>query len=152
MGVACQTGPAQIGVLAHLALMIDARVIVEAGTFTGVTAKGLAAVNPQAHVYTADVNAVDVSGPNLTFYHGPFEAMLAGLDEVDFAYIDATGEGNDTDLRRRHGQMVLEKLTPRGIIAFDDTWTDWDGVEWIRELCPLNLQAKKGLSIYQRPE
>ena len=153
MGVACETGRAQCRVLGGLAGMIGAKVIVEAGTYTGVAARALAEMNPTAVVYTADVEDLAGNLPvNVVRYVGPFEDMLAGIDSVDFAYIDATGSGNDTDLRRRHGQLVLAKLTPRGIIAFDDTWTDWAGVEWIRDLCQINVQACKGLSLYQRPE
>lgn len=144
-------------VLAGLAKMIGARTIVEAGTYRGAAARALGKHNPEARVWTADIvehPAVEDLPPNTRYYHGDFVDMLHAIEQpIDFAYIDASGPSNkDTELRWSHAIHVLPRLSPRGIIAWDDTWTDWHGVYKIRAFANMNILALKGLSLYQHPE
>jgi predicted O-methyltransferase YrrM len=144
----------QAYMMAWLAHMIEARVIVEAGTYKGKATRIFAEVNPNAKVYTADIEYYAPELPASVVYHrGDFADMVRAIPSIDFAYIDASGRSNlETRLRWDHAQLVLPKLSPRGIIAFDDTLSEWDGVREIREFCQINLRALKGLSLYQRPE
>lgn len=148
------TDRAQALMMAQLARMLDAKVIVEAGTHMGSTAVTLALENPTAVVRTADINRPPKMvgwPPNLHFHLGDFGEMVSGMKDIDLAYIDATGPGRYTRLRWEHAQIVLPKMAPHGIICFDDTLTEWDGVAEIRDLCQINIHALKGLGIYQCP-
>lgn len=151
------TDPAQCMVLAGLANMIGARTIVEAGTYRGAAARALGEHNPEARVWTADIverPEVEDLPPNTRFYHGDFVDMLHAIKQpIDFAYIDASGASNrETELRWSHALHVLPKLSPRGIIAWDDTWSQWEGADKIRAFANINILALKGLSLYQKPE
>ena len=150
------TDPSQCMVLAGLAAMIGAETIVESGTYKGAATRALAEANPKARVWTADlVEYPEVADlpPNTRFYHGDFMDMLTAIQQpINFAYIDASGADNkQTRLRLTHSIAVADRLSPGGIICWDDTWTDWDGVKEIREFAQINLLAQKGLSIYQKP-
>lgn len=149
-----ETTEHQAYMLAHLAHMIGARTIVEAGTYKGATAFALGVVNRYAAVHTFDPHdhGVGWMPHNVHVHRCDFLWMLEYVDDVDFAYIDATDAEHGTRYRWECADAVLDLLNPRGIIAFDDTWTDWDGVDEIRGLCQINIQAQKGLSIYQKPE
>ena len=146
------TWPDQQTFLATLARGIGAKTIVESGTYLGGTTKVLAEHNPEADVWTSDIVDHKVKLPaNCHFYCMDFAQMIElFVPTIDFAYIDASGATNrETWLRKEHGELVLDRLTPGGIIAWDDTWSEWEGVDWIRDLCQINLRVWKGLSLYQ---
>jgi len=157
------TDEAQAQVMAWLARMIGARVIVEAGTYHGAATRILAEVNPAAVVWTADPYTSPTFVGNVIFQRRDFLEMLADISEpIDFAYIDATppdehGTKHTYRYRLKCGLAVAERLSPHGIICFDDTnpapWREpFPELGEIQEFCQINLNALKGLSIYQRTE
>lgn len=161
------TAPEQCELLAALVRCAKPRIVVEAGTYKGhgalAIAGALAANGPTGHLWTADPYdfgqaATLVDCPNVSFCREDFLTMLARLDAVDFAYIDASDfgpNGRDASLRVCHFDAVLPKLSPGGLVLVDDTladdWSDGEGgksVLRIREKC-FNLRVLRGLSIFQ---
>jgi predicted O-methyltransferase YrrM len=161
--------PAQCELLAALVRCAKPRVVVEAGTYRGhgaiAIADALARNGPTGHLWTAD--PYDFHQPkilsgrdNITYCREDFLTMLARLDSVDFAYIDASDfgpNGRDASLRVKHFEAVLPKLSPGALVLVDDTladdWSDGEGgrsVLRIRERC-FNLRFLRGLSIFQAP-
>lgn len=138
-------------------------IVVEAGTGYGNAARMIAsglALNGSGHLFTADPEPLwrDCDKfPEVTCYHGDFLDMLDAVPDPDFAYIDASGPGDDgAKLRWLHFQAVRERLNPGGIICVHDTasdnWGDGEGgisAERIREACQINLPHYLGLSIYR---
>jgi predicted O-methyltransferase YrrM len=153
--------------MAWLARMIGAKVIVEAGTYGGAATRILAEVNPHATVWTADpmrhsnISLMLDDHPNIIYHEGDFIEMLERVPVIDFAYIDATtpeehGTAHTYSYRHRSGQAVAERLSPNGIICYDDTnpkpWREpFPELALIQDFCQINLRALKGFSIYQSP-
>lgn len=154
------TDDSQSYTMAYLAQMIGAKIIVEAGTYMGAATNILARVNPEATVYTADPHtSPNLTESNIVFYRGDFLEMLGEIqDPVDFGYVDATpldefGTERTYNYRWLCGLAIQEKLSPGGLICFDDT----DPAPWrmpfielgyIKNMCQINLTALKGFSIY----
>ena len=159
------TNNEQAQVMAWLARLTKSRVIVEAGTYYGATTKVLASANPYATVYTADpYTSPRFKETNVVFHQGDFLEMLDiyGLDQIDFAYIDATpieehGTEHSYRYRYRCGMECAKRATPNGIICFDDTnpapWKKpFRELEQIKEMCQLNIKALKGFSVWYKEE
>lgn len=163
------SAPEQCELLAALVRCAKPRIVVEAGTYRGhgaiYIARALAENGPTGHLWTADPHdfgqATTLAGyPNVSYCREDFLTMLARLDSVDFAYIDASDfgpNGRDASLRVKHFEAVLPKMSPGGLVLVDDTaaddWNDGEdgkSVLRIRERCT-NFGFLRGLSIYQAP-
>jgi predicted O-methyltransferase YrrM len=158
------TSSAQIELLCALILCQKPEIVVEAGTYTGLTAYRIAKTLREigrGHLHTADPVEMGQDGVLggvgcVTFYQQDFLEVLATLPFVDFAYIDASEHQQPAGARLRwqHFEAVRAKLRPEGIICVDDTaaddWRDGENglsVRRIREQC-LNFRFQKGLSVY----
>jgi O-methyltransferase len=143
-----QTAPEQGPVLDLLLRLLNARRVLEVGTFTGYGTVWMAlALPPDGKLVTCDVSddfaaigrpywqEAGVAG-RIEFHHGPaiatLDALLAGdgADSFDFAFIDA-----DKENCVRYYEQCLGLVRPRGIVAVDNTL--WDG----RPADPANNEA-----------
>ena len=121
----------QGGLLTILALMLDAKVAIEVGTFTGYgaicIARGLA---PGGHLTCLEVSEeyAEIARRNLasaglddrvTVQLGPADTALAQLAEephVDLAYVDADKTGYPA-----YYDALVPRLRPGGVLALDNT-------------------------------
>ena len=137
---------------------------VEAGTYRGHTALCIGRVLEElghGHLHTADpfpMGQQEALGhlARVTYHPADFLDVLAPLDAIDFAYIDASAPGpGGARLRWLHFEAARAKLNPGGIICVDDTaaddWSDDEGgrsVDRIRALCGNNFRFLRGLSVF----
>jgi caffeoyl-CoA O-methyltransferase len=121
----------QGGLLTILALMLDAKVAIEVGTFTGYgaicIARGLA---PGGHLTCLEVSEeyAEIARRNIasaglddrvTVQLGPADTALAQLPEephVDIAYVDADKTGYPA-----YYDALVPRLRPGGVLVLDNT-------------------------------
>lgn len=133
-----QIAPEQGQFMAMLVRLLNAREILEIGTFTGYSALAMAlALPPQGRIVACDVSAewtaiarrywqnagvADRIELRLAPAIETLEALLTdgGEDRFDFAFIDADKTGY-----RAYYEACLELVRPGGLIAVDNTL--WDG-------------------------
>lgn len=152
--------------LTSMILLLDPKVIVEAGTYRGhfclFTAEMMRLNGLTGHIWTTDIADLDVTSrlklngldDRVTVSTEGYDAFLDTFTEpIDFAYIDASFRG-DPAMRVRHVQRTFDHLAPGGLIAIDDTAAakgDWLGVEFLRHAARLHLTGARGLSFFQGP-
>ncbi len=154
--------PTTLDLLAALVVHMKPKTIVEAGTYRGHATFAMAEAlylnqRSDAHVYTADIHDLAVNEvlahmhllPYATFYHGPFEAMLKGIETVDMAYIDASATDQPA-LRTELLDLVWPKLSKGALVIVDDANSDEPVGAALRERAQLFLPQQHGLAIYQR--
>jgi caffeoyl-CoA O-methyltransferase len=132
-----QIGPEQGQFMALLVRLINAKTIVEVGTFTGYSSLVMALAVPEARLTCCDISEEFTAvarrywakagvADRIDLKLGPaaksLEAMLAGgaKGKVDFAFIDA-----DKTNYSRYYDLVLELLRPGGLVAIDNVL--WGG-------------------------
>lgn len=153
--------PATVTFLIGVAAMLDAKVIVEAGTYRGFTALSLAHACPGATVYSADpydcgAQAELDNNPHLKervrLYRGRFEDMLQEFPVTpDLAIIDASDTHTGECPRHAYMQFALTVTRPGGIVCVDDTAADdWPGVRDIRAAASIQFMQHRGLTVIQR--
>jgi predicted O-methyltransferase YrrM len=132
-----QIGPEQGAFMAMVAALMDAREIIEFGTFTGYSSLAMALGCPQARITAVDINAEwtamgrrywekagVASRIDLRLDGGA--AAIADLlekgraDSFDLAFIDADKTGYDT-----YYEGALKLLRPGGLVLIDNVL--WDG-------------------------
>ncbi|AIT08566.1 methyltransferase [Candidatus Francisella endociliophora] len=103
----------------------QAKICVDVGTFTGMSAIAMAEAAPDAKIYTFD--RPNQSGenlarqfigkyPNITYCEGDAVDLLSSLpNNVDIAFIDA-----DKKQTQNYFDILIEKLSDRGLIIVDD--------------------------------
>ena len=145
------TGPVEGRFLQQLVFALQARRVLELGTFSGYSALSMAAGLPEGgHVHTCEVHDdhaamaqryVDRSpyGDRITIHLGPALETIERLGgEWDFVFIDA-----DKENYARYYEALLPRLAPTGLMALDNTlWSgrvlddgdDSDSTRAIREL------------------
>jgi caffeoyl-CoA O-methyltransferase len=122
-------GPIEGAFLAFLVAMTNAKRVVEVGTFTGWSSIAMArALPPDGVLVTCDVNEETTAvarryaeeagvADRIDFRLGPGVETLATLEgPFDLAFIDAD-KGGYVD----YYEAILPKLSPRGVIAADNT-------------------------------
>jgi caffeoyl-CoA O-methyltransferase len=122
-------GPIEGAFLSFLVTMTNAKRVLELGTFTGWSSIEMArALPPDGRIVTCDVNPETTSvarryaeeagvADRIDYRLGPALATLATLEgPFDLAFIDAD-KGGYVD----YYEAVLPKLSPRGVIAADNT-------------------------------
>src|SRR5215467_1306751 len=115
--------------LSFLVAMTNAKLVVEVGTFTGWSSIAMArALPPDGRIVTCDVNEETTAvarryaeeagvADRIDFRLGPGVETLATLEgPFDLAFIDAD-KGGYID----YYEAILPKLSPRGVIAADNT-------------------------------
>lgn len=135
------------------AAMLDAKVIVEAGTYKGVFAGSLARAFPEATVYTCDPEDYGVTFPaNVRYFKGRFEDMLKEIPGgIDLAFIDASNPKTAECPRLQYMVLALTRLRAGGIVAVDDTAAvDWPYVNTIRSMGHLVFPGHHGLTVIQK--
>lgn len=133
-----QIAPEQGQFMAMLVRVMNAREILEIGTFTGYSALAMAlALPPDGHIVACDVSAEWTAigrrywreagvGERIELRLAPaietLEALLAdgGEDRFDFAFIDADKSGYHA-----YYEACLKLVRPGGLIVVDNTL--WDG-------------------------
>ncbi|VUX48088.1 O-methyltransferase MdmC [Candidatus Defluviicoccus seviourii] len=133
-----QIAPEQGQFMAMLVRLMNAREILEIGTFTGYSALAMAlALPPDGHIVACDVSAEWTAigrrywreagiAERIELRLAPaietLEALLAdgGEDRFDFAFIDADKSGY-----RAYYEACLKLVRPGGLIVIDNTL--WDG-------------------------
>jgi predicted O-methyltransferase YrrM len=148
--------------LAQLVTGLNARTVVEAGTYRGHAALAMAEAMRvgciDGCIYTADVvdHGVEALAEQaglsryLSFTRDRFETMVEPLDGIDLAFIDASEEQTPA-LRIDYLNLVWEKLAPNGVAVVDDATNDeWPGAALLREKCGLYLPGGHGLAIFQK--
>jgi caffeoyl-CoA O-methyltransferase len=121
--------------LSFLVTMTNARRVLEVGTFTGWSSIAMAqALPPDGTLVTCDVNEETTAvarryaeeagvADRIEYRLGPAVETLATLDgPFDLAFIDADKPGYVD-----YYEAVLPKLSPRGLIAADNTLFGLDG-------------------------
>jgi caffeoyl-CoA O-methyltransferase len=127
------TGPIEGRLLELLVHGTGARRVLELGTFTGYgTLSMAAALPPDGRIDTCEMSeeraavarryfARSPYGDRVTLHMGPALETIEQLDgEFDFVFVDA-----DKENYRNYYEAVLPRLTPHGLIAFDNTL--WSG-------------------------
>jgi caffeoyl-CoA O-methyltransferase len=122
-------GPVVGRLLRFLVAMVEPRLVVEIGTFTGYSALAMAGGLPEGgRVVTCEVSperaefarswfARSPFGDRIELLLGPARDTIAALDgPYDFVFIDADKEGYTG-----YYEAVVPKLSPRGVIAVDNT-------------------------------
>jgi caffeoyl-CoA O-methyltransferase len=122
-------GPIEGAFLSFLVAMTNAQRVIEVGTFTGWSSIAMArALPPGASLVTCDVNEETTAvarryaeeagvADRIDFRLGPAAETLATLDgPFDLAFIDADKAGYVD-----YYEAILPKLSPRGVIAADNT-------------------------------
>ena len=128
-------GPVEGAFLSFLVTMTNAKRVLEVGTFTGWSSIAMAsALSPGGTLVTCDVNEETTAiarryaeeagvADRIEYRLGPAVETLATLDgPFDLAFIDAD-KGGYVD----YYEAVLPKLSPRGVIAADNTLFGLDG-------------------------
>ncbi len=127
------SGHLQGRVLAMFSQMLQPRVILEIGTYTGYSALCLAeGLHPEGRLITIDVNEELEQRVRSAFAESPFSKqidfrigdatrIIGELDETfDLVFIDADKENYD-----RYFDLVIDKVRPGGIILADNVL--WSG-------------------------
>ena len=145
------TGPVEGRFLEMLVHASGASRVLEIGTYSGYSALSMAAaLPPDGRIDTCEVSErhADVArryfarsphGERISLHLGPALETIARLDSAfDFVFVDA-----DKVNYRNYFEAVLPRLSPRGLIAFDNTlWSgrvvgqedDSDSTRALREL------------------
>ena len=123
------TGKLEGRFLKMLVQMVQPRLVVEIGTFTGYSALAMAeGLAPGARLITLEINGrlAAIAGANfaaspfgklIELRIGPALESLAGIDgPIDLAFIDADKVNN-----QNYFEALLARLSPAGIIAVDNT-------------------------------
>ena len=127
------TGPIEGRFLELLVHASGAKRILEIGTFTGYASLSMAAALPEGgRIDTLDIEPKHAEvaqryfdrsphGSKINLHLGPASETIAKLEgEFDLVFIDADKEGYDA-----YYEAVLPRLSPRGLIAIDNTL--WSG-------------------------
>ena len=127
------TGTIEGRLLELLVYGLGAERVLEIGTFTGYSALSIAAALPAGgHIDTCDIEPAHVEvaeryiarsehADKITVHLGPALETIARLEgDFDFVFIDADKANYDN-----YYEAVLPRLTPRGLIAIDNTL--WSG-------------------------
>jgi caffeoyl-CoA O-methyltransferase len=127
------TGTIEGRLLELLVYGLGAQRVLEIGTFTGYSALTMAAALPAGgHIDTCDIEPAHVEvaeryiarsehADKITVHLGPALETIARLEgDFDFVFIDADKANYDN-----YYEAVLPRLTPRGLIAIDNTL--WSG-------------------------
>jgi caffeoyl-CoA O-methyltransferase len=127
------TGTIEGRLLELLVYGLGAERVLEIGTFTGYSALSMAAALPAGgHIDTCDIEPAHVEvaeryiarsehADKITVHLGPALETIARLEgDFDFVFIDADKANYDN-----YYEAVLPRLTPRGLIAIDNTL--WSG-------------------------
>jgi len=127
-------GPLEGAFLSFLVAMTNAKRVLELGTFTGWSSIEMArALPPDGRIVTCDVNEETTAiarryaeeagvADRIDYRLGPALETLATLEgPFDLAFIDAD-KGGYVD----YYEAVLPKLSPRGVIAADNTLSGAD--------------------------
>jgi predicted O-methyltransferase YrrM len=122
-------GPVLGRLLRFLVAMVEPRLVVEIGTFTGYSALAMAGGLPEGgRIVTCEVSSERAEfarswfarsplGDRIELRVGPALDTIAALDgPYDFVFIDADKEGYTG-----YYEAVVPKLSPRGVIAVDNT-------------------------------
>jgi caffeoyl-CoA O-methyltransferase len=122
-------GPVLGRFLRFLVAMLAPRLVLEIGTFSGYSALAMAGgLPPQGRVVTCELSperadfarsyfARSPYGERIDLRVGPALETVTALDgPFDFVFIDADKEGY-----RAYYDAVVPKLSPRGVIAVDNT-------------------------------
>ena len=134
-------GPVLGRLLRFLVSMAAPRLVLEIGTFTGYSALAMAGgLPPDGRIVTCEVSPERAAFAQGYFDRSPWGDRIdvrvgAALDAVngldgpfDFVFIDADKEGY-TD----YYEAVVPKLSPRGVIAVDNTLSSGDVVDPVDE-------------------
>ena len=128
------SGHVQGQFLKMLCQMVDARLVVEIGTFSGYSALAMASGMKQGKVVTFEINDEQEDFTRPWLENSPFEVpveMVVGdacdivparddLNDVDLAFIDA----NKRDYRKYYN-LLLPRMKDGGLLVIDNTL--WDG-------------------------
>lgn len=127
------TGPMEASLLGFLIRSVGARRVLEIGTYTGYSALSMAEALPDdGELITLDINPESVAvgkkyweqsphGIKIESLIGPALEILPSLSGVfDFIFVDADKQNYPNYL-----EDCLERLSPQGILAFDNTL--WSG-------------------------
>jgi caffeoyl-CoA O-methyltransferase len=130
-------GPVVGRLLRMLVAMAAPRLVVEIGTFTGYSALAMAGgLPPGGRIVTCELSSERADfarryfarsryGDRIDLRVGPALDTLAALDgPFDFVFIDADKEGYTG-----YYEAVVPKLSPRGVIAVDNTLYGGDVVD-----------------------
>jgi caffeoyl-CoA O-methyltransferase len=122
-------GPVLGRLLRFLVAMVEPRLVVEIGTFTGYSALSMAGGLPEGgRIVTCEVSPERAQfaqswfdrsplGERIELRVGPALATVEALDgPFDFVFIDANKDGYPS-----YYEAVVPKLSPRGVIAVDNT-------------------------------
>jgi caffeoyl-CoA O-methyltransferase len=134
-------GPVLGRLLRFLVSMAAPRLVLEIGTFTGYSALAMAGgLPPEGRIVTCELSPERAAfaqgyfdrspwGDRIDVRVGPALDTVNGLDgPFDFVFIDADKEGY-TD----YYEAVVPKLSPRGVIAVDNTLSSGDVVDPVDE-------------------
>jgi len=134
-------GPVLGRLLRFLVATAAPRLVLEIGTFTGYSALAMAGgLPPDGRIVTCEVSPERAAfaqgyfdrspwGDRIDLHVGPALDTVNGLDgPFDFVFIDADKEGY-TD----YYEAVVPKLSPRGVIAVDNTLSSGDVVDPVDE-------------------
>jgi predicted O-methyltransferase YrrM len=134
-------GPVLGRLLRFLVATAAPRLVLEIGTFTGYSALAMAGgLPPDGRIVTCEVSPEHAAfaqgyfdrspwGDRIDVRVGPALDTVSGLDgPFDFVFIDADKEGY-TD----YYEAVVPKLSPRGVIAVDNTLSSGDVVDPVDE-------------------
>lgn len=134
-------GPVLGRLLRLLVSMAAPRLVLEIGTFSGYSALSMAGgLPPDGRIVTCEVSPERAAfaqgyfdrspwGDRIDVHVGPALDTVNGLDgPFDFVFIDADKEGY-TD----YYEAVVPKLSPRGVVAVDNTLSSGDVVDPVDE-------------------
>lgn len=153
--------PLTLDVLAVLIRHLDAKVILEVGTYRGwgafTMAEALKASESSGHIWTCDpvdyeiqevLDDMDLAS-YVTYHHGILETLLPDVPgEIDLCYLDAS-DAQEENLRLRHLAMVLPRMRKGGLIVMDDVEKGWSGAAVVRQFAGLVLPGPRGLAVLQ---
>jgi len=154
--------PATLDILSMLIRHLEAKVVVEAGTYRGwgafTMAETMKAYGIDGHVWTCDPVDYEVHEvlesmelqSYVTYTQEVFDDMLPKVTEpIDLAYIDASDK-NEENLRLRYLSMVLPHMRNGGLVVMDDCATGWEGAPFVRQLASVYLPLHRGCAILQK--
>ncbi|TDT72063.1 putative O-methyltransferase YrrM [Allofrancisella inopinata] len=103
----------------------QAKICVDVGTFTGMSAIAMAEVSPDLKVYTIDkpsqagervAKEFIAKYPNIEYLEGDASEILSSMPNcIDVAFIDA-----DKKQTQKYFDILIDKLSDRGVIIVDD--------------------------------
>jgi predicted O-methyltransferase YrrM len=155
--------PATLDILSMLIRHLEARVVVEAGTYRGwgtfTMAETLRTYAIPGHVWTCDPQDYEIQevldgmelADYVTYSQERFEDMLERIPErsIDVAYIDASDAGEE-NLRLRYLSLVMPQLRVGGLVVMDDCAGGWQGADCVRQLANLYLPLHRGCAVLQK--